>query len=199
MATSAPKAPRASPSTATLLAGLGLAAALVAFLAGQWTAGHAAQPGATPGAGPAAAGATAAPRTRAPATVAPWTPRPAEAGAQATAIPPAPAPTTSPGRATPALVARATAETTAFLESSRSELGARCWPRSGLASGAESTLVTFNVTFDASGREIARGIGEDRRARAPELVRCLQRMPLGSLRISPPGANVGVRVAMRLP
>jgi hypothetical protein len=105
----------------------------------------------------------------------------------------------TPGRATQELVRRATAETTAVLENARAELNARCWPRDGLASGHQDTLVTFNVTFDANGREIARGLGEDRRARAPELLRCLQQLPLGSLRISPTGANVGVRVAMRLP
>jgi hypothetical protein len=58
---------------------------------------------------------------------------------------------------------------------------------------------TFNLTFDGSGREIARGIGEDRRARAPEVASCLRRLPLGTLRVPAPGTRVGVRVALALP
>lgn len=179
------------PSIPTLLAGLAVVGALVAFLAGQWTAGR---PGPTP------ARAAAAQRRQAlAAAVPPWTSRSVQTETLATAAARAPAPTTSTTRATPELVARATAETTSVLESSRAELDARCWPKAGLASGAASTVVTFNVTFDAGGREIARGLAEDRQARAPELVRCLQRLPLGSLRITPTGANVGVKVAIRLP
>jgi hypothetical protein len=184
---------RRTPSTATLLAGLGLLAALVAFLAGRWTAEEAAP---APGARRATSGASRGP---AAPPEKPWASRTPETETLATAAARAPAPTTSTGRATPEIVARATAETTAVLEASRQELTSRCWPRAGLSSGKASTLVTFNVTYDANGREIARGLSEDRQARAPEVVRCLQRLPLGSLRIAPPGANVGVRVAMRLP
>lgn len=190
MATPATKRTRFTPRTATLLVGLGLMAALVAFLAGQWSAGPAASP---------RSAAAAAPRGPARAVVPPWTPRPVETESLATAAARAQAPTTSVGRATPELVAQATAQTTNVLESARSELVSRCWPRAGLASGHPRTTVTFNVTFDAGGREIARAIGGDRFARAPEVIACLQRMPLGSLRIPPPGANVGVKVAMQLP
>lgn len=195
MSSPAPRAPGRAPGPATLVAGLGLVAAVAAFLAGQWMAGRA-----TPAHDRPAARAAARAR---PATFPdrPWTSGQPKAAplAAAAGLPPVPPPTSSPTRATPAVVARATAETAAVLEQARGELTSRCWPRGGLASGHDSTLVTFNVTFDAAGREIARGLGEDRRARAPELVRCLQRLPLGSLRISPTGANVGVKVAMRLP
>ncbi|MBK9516817.1 MAG: hypothetical protein IPO09_05555 [Anaeromyxobacter sp.] len=189
--------PTAPPATAAsrpwpALAAVALLAALAAFVAGRWTAegdGHA----------PAGLPSLAAPAQGGPAAPGVDRPRPAVESHQVAAAA-APAPAAAPARATPELVARATAETAAFLEASRQELHARCWPSGGLASGQPSTLVTFNVTFDARGREIARGLGEDRRARAPELLRCLQqKVPLGSLHISPPGANVGVRVAMRLP
>lgn len=101
-------------------------------------------------------------------------------------------------RATPELMARVAAEAGQSLDAVRAELVARCVPpdRAGELGGAR---FTFNVTFDASGREIARGIGEDRRFRAPEVASCLRRLPLGTLRVSAPGANVGVRLALKLP
>lgn len=193
MSEHATRGPR--PSTTTVLVGLAVLGALAAFLAGQWAGGR-------PGPSRSPASAAAAQRRQAlAAAVPPWTGRRVETESLATAAARAQAqpPTTSATRATPELVARATAETTSVLEASRAELDARCWPKAGLASGAASTVVTFNVTYDAAGREIARGLAEDRQARAPELVRCLQRLPLGSLRITPTGANVGVKVALRLP
>jgi hypothetical protein len=91
------------------------------------------------------------------------------------------------------VVARVAHEATRVLEAARSDLAARCAP-----SGAGGAQFTFNVTFDANGREIARGISEDRRHRAPRVASCLRKLPIGSLRVTPPGANVGVRVAMQL-
>lgn len=111
----------------------------------------------------------------------------------------APSPLTPLGRPTPALVARVSEEARAVLEAARSEFTGRCIPGGRLPGGQAGATFTFNVTFDASGREIARGIGEDRRYRAPEVARCLRALPIGSLRVSPPGASVGVRVAMNLP
>jgi hypothetical protein len=192
MAATASTARNAAPGSTRLLVGLGLLAAVIAFLAGRWAADAA---GPAPLARPAPLSGLERQASPPPqrTTEREWAARPVEVE------PPAAAPPAAPARATPAMVAQATAEASAFLEASRAELNARCWPRDGLASGRPSTLVTFNVTFDPRGREIARGIGEDRKARAPELLRCLQKIPLGSLRISPTGANVGVRVAMRLP
>jgi hypothetical protein len=123
--------------------------------------------------------------------------------APASAAPPASAPAAAPslltpqGRPTPALMARVVAEATRSFEAARADLTARCVPEARRA--APGARFTFNVTFDASGREIARGIGEDRRLRAPEVASCLRALPLGAVRVSPPGAPVGVRVALTLP
>lgn len=120
------------------------------------------------------------------------------------AIPPAPWGAPDPAAPPPAppargeVLARATEELARTLETARPGLAERCVPPERRASG-RSARVTFNVTFDATGREIARGISDDRRAPAPEVARCLRRLPLGALRVPAPGANVGVRVAMTLP
>jgi hypothetical protein len=133
---------------------------------------------------------------------------PPDAGSDrgAPALPPLPAPSSPSAagasaparRAPPEVVARVAAEAGLALERARHDFVARCVPRDGGADRGAAKL-TFNVTFDASGREIARGISEDRRSRAPALASCLRRLPMGSLRVSPPGANVGVRVSMNLP
>jgi hypothetical protein len=118
----------------------------------------------------------------------------------ALAAPPAPPPAPAPSRPGPELVSRVAEEATRVLESARPELAARCVPAEGLAD--EGARLTFNVTFDASGREIARGISEDRRARATgatAVASCLRKLPIGSLRVAPPGTNVAVRVAMSFP
>jgi hypothetical protein len=133
---------------------------------------------------------------------------PAPRVAPGPAVPPAPAPAVAEraaepartGRATPELVARVTEEASLALEQTRSQLVERCQAAGGLTAPTRGARFTFNVTFDANGREIARGINEDRRHRAPpELSRCVRSLPPGSLRVTPPGANVGVRVAMMFP
>ncbi len=178
-----------------LAMGVGGAAALAAFALGRWssdppTASVAADESERPTGGPG-------PRR--------WRPPLAPAQRSSSAPPPeqaesAPAdPYLTPaGRPTPALVARVTEEASRSLEDARVELVERCVPkdRHGSESGAK---YTFNVTFDANGREIARGINEDRRARAPEIASCLRRMPLGTLQVPAPGASVGVRVGIELP
>jgi hypothetical protein len=157
----------------------------------------------TDAARPAAASPRAArelPRYAAPAA-SPRIATPAVAPAPAPAPAPAAAePAARTGRATPELVARVTEEATAALEQTRAQLVERCQAEGGLTGRSRGARFTFNVTFDANGREIARGINEDRRFRAPpELSRCVRSLPPGSLRVTPPGANVGVRVAMMFP
>jgi hypothetical protein len=185
---------------------LGAVAALLAYAAGRWSShdaggtppepAHAAPREADPArdlpayGGSRYAGRAPAPPSAAPAAVGPAYPAPPRA---ASAL------VTPQGRPTPQLVARVTREVTRKLEESRSELIERCVPASRLAHGETSAKFTFNVTFDASGREIARGINEDRHLRAPEVASCLRKLPIGSLRVSAPGATVGVRVAMHLP
>lgn len=183
----------------TWLASALVAATLVAFGAGLWAADAAAVRATAPApAGVPAAEATLAPSAqgwRAPA------PDPSAAGPWPS---PAPAARAEPGglsprgRPSPALVARVAEEASLGLEAARPELVARCVPPGRPADQASSRF-TFNVTFDADGREIARGISEDRSARSPEVASCLRRLPLGALRVSAPGANVGVRLAFSLP
>jgi hypothetical protein len=181
---------------------LGAVAALLSYAAGRWSAGDAEARSPAP--------AHAEPRDDAPARELPAQPyryawRPPALAPYATPAPAAAAPQraapllTPQGRPTPQLVARVAEETTRKLEESRSELIERCVPANRLVHGDPGARFTFNVTFDASGREIARGIGEDRRLRAPEVASCLRKIPVGSLRVSPPGTTVGVRVAMHLP
>jgi hypothetical protein len=190
-------AARAAARPGALIASLTALATLLAFAGGRWAADAAAP-----------AGLQHPARTRPPppapdARQADTTWR-APASAEAPPAPP-PAPAANPleltpqGRPTPALVTRVTEEASRQLESARAELLARCVPATGLPGGRATARFTFNVTFDASGREIARGISEDRRAPAPEVAGCLRRLPLGTLRVTAPGANVGVRLAMNLP
>ena len=88
-------------------------------------------------------------------------------------------------------------EARARMEDLRNYMDASCWI--GRAAERKTARVTFNLTFDAQGREIARGISEDRRAPAPELGRCLRRLQGTTLAIAPTGANVGVSLPMTFP
>ncbi|WP_434048215.1 MULTISPECIES: hypothetical protein [Sorangium] len=56
----------------------------------------------------------------------------------------------------------------------------------------------FNMTFDASGKEIARGISEVRGMDRPDAAQCLRMIPLG-IGVPPPGARIAVEVEMILP
>ncbi len=183
----------------TWLASALVAATLVAFFAGRWAADAAAGRAAAPALG----GVTAAAAT--PAPPAPdWRPRAPDPGPASPSPAPAlpvrvePAGVSPGGRPSPALVARVAEEAGQALEAARPELTARCVPP-GRPPGQAAARFTLNVTFDASGREIARGLSEDRGARSPEVAGCLRRLPLGALRVSAPGANVGVRLALSLP
>jgi len=111
----------------------------------------------------------------------------------------APAPAARGGAPTQALITRVAEETQVQLESAQPELYKKCWPQGGLPKGRTSTKLTFSVVYDAAGNEVARGISEDRRAPAGALATCLRRLPLGTLRVEPPGASVGVRVALAFP
>jgi hypothetical protein len=100
---------------------------------------------------------------------------------------------------TPEVVARSTQEARAQLEVHREAILSSCWPASGLPGGRKSAKLTLNVTFDAQGREIARGIVDDRKAPAGPFARCLQNLPQTKLSIEPPGANVAISMAVAYP
>lgn len=194
--TPAPSRPRAR-SRGPIVAASGVALAL-AFTGGLLVAELAAPAVGRAALAPPPAGveAAAAPeRAPSPAWSAPAA-APAAVAAPPAIAPAIPALLTAQGRPTPALVTRVTEEATRSLEAARAGLAARCPPDRARTTPGR---FTFNVVFDASGREIARGIAEDRRARAPEVAACLRALPLGALQVSPPGASVGVRVALSLP
>jgi hypothetical protein len=168
---------------------LGAAALALAFGLGQWTADP---PPPTPQ--QEVPVAHAGPPSYAP----PPTPAPRPAMVQAPQVfepvpPPPPPPSTSP---TPELVARVLSDATVQLENQRPQILARCSPAGGLNGGAQ---LTFNVTFDAQGREIARGISENRRARSGAFAKCLRDIDGMRLSIPPPGTNVAVSVPVSFP
>jgi hypothetical protein len=85
------------------------------------------------------------------------------------------------------------------VEEQRREVVSSCWPREGLPRGQRSATVTYNVTFDPQGREVARGIGQDRRAPAGEFGKCLAQLQTTPFSISPPGRYVTLRVPVAYP
>jgi hypothetical protein len=193
-----------------LVAGATVVAALAAFLAGRLSADAAPSPSRD---GRGARGEVASldapspasePARRAQAQAGAarqaW---PAEAAQAAPALaPPAMAGLTPPGQSAPEVVAaqsKAAKETLMQLESIKGELVQRCWPAGGLPKGRTSARVTFSVAYDAAGREVMRGVSDDRRAPSGELTRCLQRQPLGTLRVTPTGTALSLNVAMNLP
>lgn len=192
------RTPAAAPSRpararrGALVAASAAAAALAAFAAGRWSG-----PAAVAPSGPAAAEDEPSPAEAARPPAAPLAPP--EPGVRP-ALPPPPAagaPPRAEHRATPEVVARVAREASERLEAARAELVERCVP-AGRRNG-QATPFTFNVVFDAGGREIGRGIVEDRLHRAPDVARCLRSIPIGAFRVSPPGARVGVRIPLSFP
>jgi hypothetical protein len=96
-------------------------------------------------------------------------------------------------------VARATEEVKAQIESLRPYIVSNFLASARLRGDPPRATVTIDSTFDRHGREIARGVSEDRRAPAGELAACLRQLQGVALSISPPGANVGVRVPVAFP
>jgi hypothetical protein len=87
----------------------------------------------------------------------------------------------------------------AAFEEQRADLTARCWPAGGLRGGRSRAELRLNLTFDASGREIARGIMENRRAPSGELTSCLRKLRGTGLRVPPPGTIVAVTLPVTFP
>jgi hypothetical protein len=204
------KYPRTSASKLGLVAGATVLAALVVFLAGRFTGDAAPSRGEGRGSGSAAtagSGWASEPtrpadpgRTGAPSGAPNEEPSPPGAAAFSSAAAPAeiPAPGQSPAAVATTIV-RATAETRQQLEASKRDLIEKCWPAKGLPGGRTSARLSFSVAYDAYGREVGRAVGEGRQSPTGELRTCLGRLPLGMLRISPPGSSVSVKVALNLP
>ena len=99
--------------------------------------------------------------------------------------------------ATSDVAARATEEVKAKIEELRGYIVDSCW--TGSAAQRASAKLTFNLTFDAQGHEIARGISEHRRAPARALGSCLRKLQGTTLAIAPTGVNVAVSVPVTFP
>jgi len=85
------------------------------------------------------------------------------------------------------------------LEARRRHLVDRCWkPSLAKSRDPPSVRYVFNITFDAEGRQLARGLAEDRAAARPDVTTCLG-AELTPLAIPAPGAVVQVEVPFSLP
>ncbi|WP_433937040.1 hypothetical protein AB3662_20590 [Sorangium cellulosum] len=146
---------------------------------------------------PAASNPASAEAAAASATTPAWgAPAPVEAPA-----PPQPAPRAADATAasTGELYKRVEADAVKALEARRSLFVKQCWEPSLKKSPTPARArYLFNMTFDASGKEIARGISEVRGMDRPDAAQCLRMIPLG-IGVPPPGARVAVEVEMILP
>lgn len=85
------------------------------------------------------------------------------------------------------------------LEAHRETLLERCW-RPAVAAQPEPPIArfTFNYTFAPDGRELGRGVEEDRATGRPELTACVLR-ELPPLKIAPIGRRMTTKIALELP
>lgn len=124
--------------------------------------------------------------------------------------PPAPLPAAQPALAAPGaglapppaaaeIRKKVEADAAKALEQLRPHLVKTCWePSSRKKAEPPRAKYIFNVSFDPSGKEIARGISEVRGMERPDAAQCLRGEPL-SLQIPPPGQHIGVDVELMLP
>jgi hypothetical protein len=94
--------------------------------------------------------------------------------------------------------ARVHHEVRAAIERLRPQVVARCWPSDGLPGGRRETTVTYDVTFDPAGREVARGVLAEGEAPAA-FGECLRRLETTSLSVSPTGNYVSLRFPVTYP
>jgi hypothetical protein len=178
---------------------------LAAFLAGRWTTAGGVRAAATPRAEAAVQDpyAEVIAAQRALAASQPLARSPAPTATSPAALAPAPAGLAPAAPLSPAalgdLQGRVRDSARGELELQRPYIVSRCWPTKGLPGGRESARLVFSLTFDAQGREIARGVSEDRRAPAGAFGRCLRLLRGTELSVPAPGRNVGVAFAMSFP
>jgi hypothetical protein len=106
-----------------------------------------------------------------------------------TVVPPAPV-------ATSELVVQQATEALAY---QRTRLRDLCYRPAALAAGAPLSAVwTLNVTFDALGNQLARGVVEQRGTSTPDLTTCIgnETQPL---RVPPPGRMIMVEIPLSFP
>jgi hypothetical protein len=126
----------------------------------------------------------------------------AEAAAPHTAAPPAEPPRPSPPPAPVdrgAMMRAVTQEVTAALDKEREALVAKCWtPNASTKPPPKPAKLAFDFTFDASGRQVARGVQEARGTGSPEITRCvLESLPM--ITVTPPGAPANASAVLTLP
>jgi hypothetical protein len=94
---------------------------------------------------------------------------------------------------------RVEADAARGLEARRADFVKRCWePSLEKDPNPPAAKYIFNMSFDESGKEIARGISEVRGMERPDAARCLRTLPLG-VDVPAPGARVGIEVEITLP
>lgn len=110
-------------------------------------------------------------------------------------LPTAPTPATPPATPPPPIVPAATvaAQASETLQYHRAMLRERCRPPAGT-----TARFTLNVTFDAAGVQVIRGIVEDRDNPPPGLGSCVN-TTLPALRVPAPGAVTAIEVELVLP
>lgn len=112
---------------------------------------------------------------------------------------PRPAPAAAPPEQPGALYKRVQADAIRALEARRPLFVKQCWePSLSKSPTPARAKYLFNMTFDESGKEIARGISEVRGMERPDAAQCLRLIPLG-IGVPPPGTRVAVEVEMILP
>ncbi|WP_437321438.1 hypothetical protein [Sorangium sp. So ce385] len=143
-----------------------------------------------PSSGPPPAGAEAA----AVSVKVPPTPTDAQPPSQ-----PHPAPAAAPPAPSRELFKRVEADAVKALEARRPQFLKQCWEPSARKNPAPPRAkYLFSMTFDESGKEIARGISEVRGMERPDAAQCLRMIPLG-IGVPPPGTRVAVEIEVVLP
>ena len=89
-------------------------------------------------------------------------------------------------------------QATEALSYQRATLNDRCFRPAVVANPALTMELTFNVTFDAEGRQLARGVVETAGTSTPELTRCIGDL-LAPLQVPAPGGTIMVEVPLRFP
>lgn len=119
----------------------------------------------------------------------------ATAATQGTA-PEAPAPPPPAPRPDEKKVAR---DAIAALEAQRAALGKACWePFAREKPSPPHIDYVVDVTFDLAGKQVMRGLSEDRKTARADVTACVSGR-LAPLQVPPPGAVVRVEIPFRLP
>ena len=109
---------------------------------------------------------------------------------------PEPTPVVAPPVASPGLVKQQASEALAY---QRLRLRDVCYrPAVQLAGAGLPAAWTLNVTFDAQGNQLVRGVEEHRGTSTPELTRCIGDA-MQPLTVPPPGATIIVEIELRFP